>query len=365
MGIHSSRLWIGPVVCLSLAAAGCASGGGSEWALWKSNAPGQADVKLKDPAKTHLAYGKWQEQLGKLADARRSYERVLGEDPDSIEAVLGLARLDQLGGRTQEAELGFKKALKLKPNDPHALDALGQFYAAQQRWPEAIEALNAAMLAAPAESTYRFHLAVALAQSGDVESAMPHFVKTVGEAEARYNIGYILHQKGDLDGARRQYLQAVTLRPDLRQAQEMLDELVRDQQDKLLAEGSQPLQRMSHSTARSGQATRAAVPRGTNAGHWSPARSGSGATGPRAAYGPAPPSVRNRSLSGRPNQAGPGAASAAGADGSASGNWNPRRQYGSASGRPTTPHAAAVPPGELTPEQIEQWRNQQAGGQTR
>ena len=71
-------------------------------------------------------------------------------------------------------------------DDPKVLDAVGQYYASQSRWDEAIEILTSAMRKAPEETTYRFHLAVALARSGDVDQAMPHFAKTVGDAEAHY-----------------------------------------------------------------------------------------------------------------------------------------------------------------------------------
>jgi tetratricopeptide (TPR) repeat protein len=130
---------------------------------------------------------------------------------------------------THEAEQGFLKALRLDPNSPAALHALGQFYGSQERWSEAVEMLSKAMLAAPAERQYRYDLAVAMVRVGDVNGAMPHFIRTVGDAEAHYNVGYILHQEGRLAEAEQQMLLAVTKKPDLHEAQVWLDEIRRSQ----------------------------------------------------------------------------------------------------------------------------------------
>jgi tetratricopeptide (TPR) repeat protein len=155
---------------------------------------------------------------------------VAERKPKNIDAVLGLARIDLASGMTYEAEQGFLKALRLDPNSPVALHALGQFYASQERWPEAVEMLNKSMLAAPAERQFRYDLAVAMVRVGDINGAMPHFIRTVGDAEAHYNVGYILQQEGRLAEAEQQMLLAVTKKPDMHEAQVWLDEIRRAQE---------------------------------------------------------------------------------------------------------------------------------------
>lgn len=192
---------------------------------------------LRDTTELSLAYARWMEDVGNLMEARRHYSEVADSKPKNIEAALGLARIDQLTGRTHEAEQGFQRALRLAPESPQALHALGQFYASQRRWPEAVEQLNRAMLAAPTERTYRYDLAVAMAHTGDIEGALPHFVRTVGVAEAHYNVGLILKEQGRLAESHEHLLLAVTKKPELHQAQYWLDE-VRHDLDAALA--SQP-----------------------------------------------------------------------------------------------------------------------------
>ncbi len=194
--------------------------------------------KLKDPSKLDLAYAKWQEQLGNTTEARERYQRVLHDEPQSIEALLGLARMDQFAGRTAEAEQGFRKALKSSPNDPIVLDAFGQFYAAQEKWPQAIDILKQGVQIAPNDDTIRFHLAVATAKSGDLVTAKPLFVNSVGEAEAEYNLGLILHDQGKLDLAEQHFVQAVLKKPTLEQAQYWLSEIRVEKETKNVLAGT-------------------------------------------------------------------------------------------------------------------------------
>ena len=85
--------------CFAGALAGCTMhrGADGEKALWSTvDNSGDQKSKLKQPSKTHVAYAQLQEQMGKLGDARHSYEAALESDPKSVEATLGIARLDRL-----------------------------------------------------------------------------------------------------------------------------------------------------------------------------------------------------------------------------------------------------------------------------
>ena len=234
------------VILLASLLTGCASSG-SRWPSFAKRENTKRDSgprkNLKDPSKLDLAYAKWQEQLGNMTEARERYQRVLHDEPQSVDALLGLARMDQLAGRFTEAEQGFRKALKNSPSDPLVLDALGQFYAAQEKWPQAIDVLKQGLQAAPNDNTIRFHLAVATARSGDLAAAKPHFVNSVGEAEAEYNLGLILHDQGKLELAEQHFIQAVVKKPTLEQAQYWLNEIRIEKETKNLLAGTSSRQR--------------------------------------------------------------------------------------------------------------------------
>jgi Tfp pilus assembly protein PilF len=193
-------------------------------AHWWTNSS-DPKVKLKDPAKVYSTWGKLQEQYGNPTEARAAYETVLREEPKSVEAIMGMARLDEMAGKHAEAESGFLKALSLRPKDPHVMDAVGQFYASRSNWRKSVEYLTAANKANPDEKLFRHHLAVALANSGDVDAALPLFAQCVGDAAAHYNIGVILHQQGQTAASERHLRQALALKPDFEEAKFWLGEV--------------------------------------------------------------------------------------------------------------------------------------------
>jgi tetratricopeptide (TPR) repeat protein len=185
----------------------------------------KAERNLKDPASLHLAYGRFEEQVGQSAEARKSYEKALAENPHTVEAVLGLARLDQLADKPKEAEAGFQRALRIKPNDPAVMAACGQFYASQKRYPEAFRLLNSAIAAAPNVAIYKHQLAVAETRSGDINAGLAVFSQLVGPDKAHYNVAYLLSQEGRTDAAAQECRAALAINPKFEPARTMLDQM--------------------------------------------------------------------------------------------------------------------------------------------
>jgi tetratricopeptide (TPR) repeat protein len=225
--------YLGLGLCLLAAVApGCASSNASVSANLKPAAPSfmlseqeKAERNLKDPAALHLAYGHFEEQVGQPLEARKSYEKALAENPHSIEAVLGMARLDQLADKPQEAEAGFQRALRMKPGDPAVLAASGQFYASQKRWPEALRDLNAAIAAAPKVPAYKHRLAIAEVRAGDINAGLAVFNQIVGPEKAHYNVAFLLSQEGKPEAAAAQCQAALSINPKFEPARTMLDQL--------------------------------------------------------------------------------------------------------------------------------------------
>ncbi|HVW01340.1 MAG TPA: tetratricopeptide repeat protein, partial [Planctomycetaceae bacterium] len=216
MGSHSALATARVLLagaCLALGATGCASTPNSLLGVdlpWKKDQPSP---------ELQLSWARVQEKNGNSAMAREAYQKVLKDNPKSVDAILGVARLDQLAGRSDQAEQGFQKAIRLSPQSGQAWDALGEYYASQERWSDAIQALTRGMQTAPDEKIYRYHLAVAMARSGNIEGAIPHFAQSVGPAEAHYNIGRILYDMGNVKASEEQFVLAMMKNPQLEAAQ--------------------------------------------------------------------------------------------------------------------------------------------------
>lgn len=207
----------GLVLCVAggLALSGCAGGG------W-SRLVGKKD---QPSAKLTLAWSKLKEEEGKLTDARTGYEKVLAEEPNNVEAVLGMSRMNVKAQRMVEAEQGFTQAMKLSPKSPAVLSEVGQFYAQQQRWEKAIPLLQEAQRIEPHEKSHQFTLAVTLTKAGRISEALPHFTDAVGEAAAHYNVGRLLVESGKNTQAEEQFTLALAKDPALSDAQFFLDEI--------------------------------------------------------------------------------------------------------------------------------------------
>jgi tetratricopeptide (TPR) repeat protein len=194
--------------------------------------PGTADrgdnQELRNPARIHVAYGRWQEQQKQLPEARDSYQKALTQDPKSLDALLGLSRLDQLAGRTAEAEQRLKRAEELYPNSGLINAAWAEHYAAQGRWPEALARYQQAIQRSPDEALYRHQHAVVLAKAGRTDEALAAFTQLIGAAEAHYNVGFLLLQQGQHMAAEEQFQRAIGLKPDFPTAATMLARSRRD-----------------------------------------------------------------------------------------------------------------------------------------
>ena len=210
----------------------------------------ETPAEPENPTQLRLTYAKLMEQVGHVTEAREHYSNVTDEQPENVDAILGLARVELASGNYGAAESGFKKALRLHPESASAHFGLGQFYASRNQWQDSVEPFTKAMLAEPENTTYRYHLAVALTHSGDVDSALPHFIRTVGDAEAHYNVGLILKNEGNLGQAERHFLLAVTKKPSLEPAQTWLNYL-RKQRQGIAAELPESAPMTSHVSAHS------------------------------------------------------------------------------------------------------------------
>jgi tetratricopeptide (TPR) repeat protein len=136
--------------------------------------------------------------------------------------------LDQLG-RFAQAEVHYKKALKLSPKDPKVWNDAGYSYYLQGRWAEAEGALKTAAKLAPEDERIRVNLGLTLAAAGRTKEALSLLSRTSGDAIGHMNLGYSLAATGQLDLARRQYETALALRPDLELARRALVQLDRQQ----------------------------------------------------------------------------------------------------------------------------------------
>lgn len=170
-----------------------------------------------------LAAGYQALQQGDRASAANHYQRALQLDANNLDALLGLGYLAQQSGVLERAEQYYKHALQIDPRDPYALSALaslpmqsgqndsasferrlknqagqrgdqntdrnvdsatvqfalGNTFAAQQRWDDAQQAYFKAAAGEPRNPNYLFNLAVSLDQLHQSKLALEYYRKAL------------------------------------------------------------------------------------------------------------------------------------------------------------------------------------------
>ena len=177
---------------------------------------------------------------GDTAAARRHYDGVLRQDPNSRDALLGMAAIALRENDGQQAGGHYLRLLELDPNDGEALAgliglrqgdpvqsesrlkailerapeagpvlfALGNLYAKQSRWSEAQQLFFRAYSAAPGNADYAFNLAVGLDRLNQGKLALGYYRRALALAQttpAGFERGALRKRLQELDaGAARQ-----------------------------------------------------------------------------------------------------------------------------------------------------------------
>lgn len=167
------------------------------------------------------------------SEARKIFKDILEKDPDCVDAILGIARLDELAMRSEEAEKGYRLALEKAPNNARVATVVAQYYASVEDYPKAAQLLERAIDLDPDQKAYHYELAVVLTRQGKLDESLPHFTQSVGAGAAHYNVGRILYDQKRYDESEQHFLQALNKNPNLGEAQQWLREVRRSRDGEL------------------------------------------------------------------------------------------------------------------------------------
>jgi len=129
------------------------------------------ELSPNDP-RPYVPLGMLQDSLGQRAEARATYQRVLKLQPDQPIALNNLAYLMAESGDDLDQALTLaQRARKILPQDPNVADTVGWIYIKKNLSDNAIEIFRDLVSKLPQNTTYRYHLGMALYQKGDKLSA--------------------------------------------------------------------------------------------------------------------------------------------------------------------------------------------------
>lgn len=191
----------------------------------ENNPATKASPKQSPPneaVSTEISRGKSLESAGKLDKARKVYEALLQQHPESPEAARALGILLDKQGHHADAEQCFLVALQKQPRNPELLSDLGFCYFLQGRLDSAESALVKATVLAPKNPLYHNNLGRVLGFQRRYDDAYAQFAAAGSEADAFYNMANVFASQELPDEAKGCFQQALDADPNYLPAREAL-----------------------------------------------------------------------------------------------------------------------------------------------
>ena len=169
-------------------------------------------------AESHLNLGSLHMQRGEMQQAEASFRKAIRLQPRFIPAYLNLADLFRAQGREEEGEKTLREALTLEPESGDVHHALGLLLVRGKRLPEAMAALKSAVDLAPSAPHYAYVYGVALEGVEGVGRAVEELERAqkAHPADRRILSTLVVYneQRGDFDAASRWAKRLVEESPD-------------------------------------------------------------------------------------------------------------------------------------------------------
>lgn len=144
----------------------------------------EATATVVDPAGAELALAKLREAHGELETAAELCQSALEINPEMVEAYHRLAIIEAKQEMYEDSYATFTKALRLSPNNPQLLSDLGYALYLGDRFEMSEKALRKAIELNPNLAVAKSHLAMVLAESGQIEASdSARLLATADEAD--------------------------------------------------------------------------------------------------------------------------------------------------------------------------------------
>ena len=162
---------------------------------------------------------------GDIAAAVDGFTHAVEAHPDDPEALNNLGQVLARAGRASEAIRHFDRAVELKPDAWAYHFNRARAYAAMQQWPRAIAGYRDAARLFPEDYATQFNLAKALQTNGDLPGALEAFQRAIqlapGQADFHLSYGLALEAAKRPRDAAAAYKQFLELEPESPEAEKV------------------------------------------------------------------------------------------------------------------------------------------------
>jgi tetratricopeptide (TPR) repeat protein len=171
-------------------------------------------------------------QAGRLDEARRVYEAVLGADPAHFQALHLLGVIGIQSGDIEQGAALIERALQVQPNDAAALGNLATALNGLGRREQALGCADRAVALQPQDAAAHGNRGAALHALGRSAEALQSYDRAAAlrpdQAKAHFNRGVVLYALGRLDEAVDAHRRATALQPGFAEAHRNAGRALRD-----------------------------------------------------------------------------------------------------------------------------------------
>jgi Tfp pilus assembly protein PilF len=182
----------------------------------------QTELPPKEAAEACIATAKDLLDHGHDREATLLFERARGLDPKRTELSRFLAVCYDRQNETTKAKSEFDQSLKLAPHDADLWNDYGYFFYRRSDWSQAERNFRESLKLNPKLERAKINLGMSLGQQARFQEAFDVFSDAVGPAAAHSNIGVLLAKQGRHAEAINAFQSALSLQPELTQAQACL-----------------------------------------------------------------------------------------------------------------------------------------------
>jgi serine/threonine-protein kinase len=189
----------------------------SRWTDRASDAVARAQELAGGTTEVEVTVGELKLQTGQPQQAASAFEQALAAQPNSFDALLGLARAYDESGEFSRSEATYRRAIGLQPSYFGGYSKLGGFYFNHGRFREAADSFRRVTELTPDNAKAFSNLGGALLQFGRFDQALEAFRKSVALVPtdlAWSNIGTLEFYNGHYAAAAEAYEKALALQPN-------------------------------------------------------------------------------------------------------------------------------------------------------
>lgn len=134
-------------------------------------------LELEQDVEVLMQFGAFEKSVENYEDALRHFQAVLDVQPENVDAIDAVSRIEEKLGQTAQVKYWLEKGLQIEPENTKFLKRLSLIYLNEQNYDLSIHYLNKLLAVDPFNPAAYRNMGIAYYQKGEKKRAMESFEK--------------------------------------------------------------------------------------------------------------------------------------------------------------------------------------------